>query len=128
MQQIFVKSALLADGWADNILISIRGGKITAIEQDAGPTVDCQDLGAQILLPALANVHSHSFQRAMAGLSERRGASTDSFWTWRDVMYRFLDKLSVDDIHAIAAFTFMEMAEAGFASVGEFHYVHHQKC
>ncbi|MGJ8527299.1 formimidoylglutamate deiminase [Maritalea sp.] len=127
MQQIFVKSALLANGWADDVLISISGGKITAIEQDASPTKDALDLGAQILLPALANVHSHSFQRAMAGLSERRGASTDSFWTWRDVMYRFLDDLSVDDIHAIAAFTFMEMAETGFASVGEFHYVHHQK-
>jgi len=126
MPSIFVKSALLSDGWASNVRLVIEDGKIAQLEQDATKQPQDMDLGSQILLPAIANVHSHSFQRAMAGLSERRGASTDSFWTWRDVMYRFLDKLDLEDINAIAAFTFMEMAEAGFASVGEFHYVHHQ--
>ncbi|MCZ4272135.1 formimidoylglutamate deiminase [Maritalea porphyrae] len=126
MQHIFAKSALLPNGWATNVRLSIEGGKIFEVETNAIKQKTDTDLGEQLLLPAISNVHSHSFQRAMAGLSERRGASTDSFWTWRDVMYRFLDQLSVDDIHAIAAFTFMEMAEAGFAAVGEFHYVHHQ--
>lgn len=127
MQQIFVKSALLANGWAQNVRLTLRDGKIDDIAVGAAKGAADIDLGDQLLLPAIANLHSHSFQRAMAGLSERRGASTDSFWSWRDVMYRFLDQLSPDDIHTIAGFTFVEMAEAGFASVGEFHYVHHQQ-
>jgi formimidoylglutamate deiminase len=81
----------------------------------------------ETLLPAACNLHSHTFQRAMAGLTERRGPSErDSFWTWREVMYRFLDLLSPGDIEAIAAFAFMEMQEAGFAAVAEFHYLHNQ--
>ncbi|MFT6657210.1 formimidoylglutamate deiminase [Maritalea sp.] len=127
MQHLFAKSALLSTGWASNVRLTIEDGVIANIEVEAAKQPSDMELGEQILLPAASNVHSHSFQRAMAGLSERRGASTDSFWTWRDVMYRFLDHLDVEDINAIAAFTFMEMAEAGFAAVGEFHYVHHQK-
>jgi formimidoylglutamate deiminase len=80
-----------------------------------------------ILLPAPSNLHSHAFQRAMAGMSERRGQeSRDSFWTWRQIMFRFLDTLTPDDVEAIAAFVQMEMLEAGYAAVGEFHYLHHQ--
>jgi len=126
MLHLFAKTALLPEGWVNNVRLSVQDGKIDKIDLETTKQAGDEDLGEQILLPAIANVHSHSFQRAMAGLSERRGASTDSFWTWRDVMYRFLDRLDVDDINSIAAFTFMEMAEAGFASVGEFHYVHHQ--
>jgi formimidoylglutamate deiminase len=76
-------------------------------------------------VPGLPNLHSHTFQRGMAGLAERRGSSADSFWTWREVMYRFLERLSPGDIEAIAAFAFVEMLEAGFTAVGEFHYLHH---
>ncbi len=80
-----------------------------------------------ILLPAQSNLHSHTFQRAMAGLSEARSpAGRDSFWTWREIMYRFLDILGPEDIEAIAAFAFVEMLESGYSSVAEFHYVHHQ--
>ena len=61
----------------------------------------------------------------MAGLAERRGPQADSFWTWREVMYRFLARLTPDDVEAIAAFAYMEMLEAGFTTVGEFHYLHH---
>src|SRR5262249_10958271 len=80
---------------------------------------------AGIAVPGLPNLHSHAFQRGMAGLAERRGPTMDSFWTWREVMYRFLDRLTPDDVEAIAAFTYMEMLEAGFTTVGEFHYLHH---
>ena len=73
----------------------------------------------------MINMHCHAFQRAMAGLSERRGPSNDSFWTWRELMYRFLTKLTPEDIEAIAAFAYMQMLEAGFTTVTEFHYVHH---
>jgi cytosine/adenosine deaminase-related metal-dependent hydrolase len=77
-------------------------------------------------VPGLPNLHSHAFQRAMAGLTERRGAEADSFWTWREQMYRFVERLTPDDLEAIAAFAYMEMLEAGFTWVAEFHYLHHQ--
>ena len=78
------------------------------------------------MLPGLPNLHSHAFQRAMAGLTERRGSEADSFWTWREPMYRFVERLTPDDLEAIAAFAYMEMLEAGFTWVAEFHYLHHQ--
>ncbi|TMJ21407.1 MAG: formimidoylglutamate deiminase, partial [Alphaproteobacteria bacterium] len=77
-------------------------------------------------VPGLPNLHSHAFQRAMAGLTERRGAEADSFWTWREQMYRFVERLGPDDLEAIAAQAYMEMLEAGFTWVAEFHYLHHQ--
>jgi formimidoylglutamate deiminase len=73
----------------------------------------------------MVNLHSHAFQRAMAGMTEARGAGQDSFWTWRTLMYRFLDRLTPDDVQAIAAMVMLEMAEAGYAAVAEFHYLHH---
>jgi formimidoylglutamate deiminase len=76
--------------------------------------------------PGLPNLHSHAFQRAMAGLTERRGSQADSFWTWREQMYRFVERLTPDDLEAIAAYAYMEMLEAGFTWVAEFHYLHHQ--
>jgi formimidoylglutamate deiminase len=75
----------------------------------------------------MPNLHSHAFQRAMAGMTERRGPGDDSFWTWRELMYRFLDVLAPDDVEAIAALVQVEMLEAGFASVAEFHYLHHRR-
>jgi formiminoglutamate deiminase len=77
-------------------------------------------------VPGLVNLHSHAFQRAMAGLTERRGGESDSFWTWREQMYRFVERLTPDDLEAIAAQAYMEMLEAGFTWVAEFHYLHHQ--
>ncbi len=122
MPILHAKSALLPDGWAEDVTLSISdAGIITSLE--SAPA----DLQVDILLPAPSNVHSHAFQRAMAGLTERRGTGEqDTFWTWRQLMYRFLDHLSPDDIQAIAALVQMEMLEAGYAAVGEFHYLHHQ--
>ena len=88
---------------------------------------DDVDLSDDVLVPAMPNVHSHTFQRAMAGMTESRGPeSSDSFWTWRSLMYRFLDRLDPGHVEEIASLAFMEMLEAGYASVGEFHYLHHQ--
>ena len=88
---------------------------------------DLIDTQVGVLLPAPVNLHSHAFQRAMAGLSECRGPDpTDTFWTWRRLMYRFLDQLEPDDVEAIAAFVQMEMLEAGYATNVEFHYLHNQ--
>ncbi len=78
-----------------------------------------------VRLPGMVNLHSHAFQRGMAGLAERAGVGDDSFWTWRDVMYRFLDHLTPDDVEAIATLAYVEMLEAGFTRVVEFHYLHH---
>jgi formimidoylglutamate deiminase len=122
MTTLWAEQALLAEGWASDVRVTITGDKITAIEADTAP--QGQRLG--LLLPAPTNLHSHAFQRAMAGLTERRGPDPrDSFWTWRQLMYRFLDRLTPDDVQTITAFVQMEMAEAGFAAVAEFHYLHH---
>ncbi|WP_306144936.1 formimidoylglutamate deiminase [Roseibium sp. MMSF_3412] len=122
--KIFAEKALLPDGWVENVLVSVSdNGSIAAVAQGQAP--EGERVG--ILLPAPVNLHSHAFQRAMAGMSERRGkGERDSFWTWRQIMFRFLDALDPDDIEAIAAFVQMEMLEAGYAAVGEFHYLHHQ--
>ena len=121
---IFANRALLATGWAENVRLDIDNGRIAAIAVNAASQPD--DIVVDTLLPALANLHSHSFQRAMAGMTEYRLAGRDSFWTWRELMYRFTEHLTPEQIEAIAAQTFMEMQENGYASVGEFHYIHHQ--
>ena len=120
---LWAETALLPEGWADAVRIDIAGGRIVALQPGAAPA------GGRFgcLLPAPVNLHSHAFQRAMAGMTERRGGSgSDSFWTWRSLMYRFLDHLTPDDVQAIAAFVQMEMLEAGYGAVAEFHYLHHQ--
>ena len=123
---IHATTALLPSGWAENVRVEVGSdGRIAGI--DTGAAAQAEDTSVHVLLPAVSNLHSHTFQRAMAGLSEARGPSgRDSFWTWREIMYRFLDVLTPDEIEAIAAFAFMEMQEAGFGAVAEFHYLHHQ--
>ncbi|MEO8243350.1 MAG: formimidoylglutamate deiminase [bacterium] len=121
MTEIHARTALLPEGWAKDVLLQIDKGRVTGVTTRVKPrgySVDC-------LLPAPVNLHSHTFQRAMAGLTERRSAGQDSFWTWRTLMYRFLDQLTPDDVQAIAAMVMMEMAEAGYAGIAEFHYLHH---
>lgn len=125
MSKLFFENALLPEGWTRNVAISVAGdGRIERVETGAAKPDTGTD-GA-IAVPGVANLHSHAFQRAMAGLGEWRGDSDDSFWTWREVMYRFLQRLMPEDVEAIAAQLYVEMLEAGFTAVGEFHYVHHQ--
>lgn len=123
-QILWAETALLAEGWAQHVTVEIGGdGKVLRAEPATKPRG--QRLG--LLLPAPVNLHSHVFQRAMAGLTEARGQGTsDSFWTWRDLMYRFLDHLTPEDVEAIAAMAQLEMLEAGYGAVAEFHYLHHQ--
>ena len=124
MQIIWAEQALTAQGWRKEVALSIDAdGKIARVNSGVAPTGH----RTGILLPAPANVHSHAFQRAMAGMTERRGPDPrDTFWTWRKLMFRFLDRLTPDDVEAIAAFVQMEMLEAGYAANVEFHYLHHQ--
>lgn len=126
MATIFARRALTGKGWQADVVVEIAAdGRIVDVSPGVRPGAD--NVAVEVLLPAPANLHSHTFQRAMAGLSEARGPSVhDSFWTWREIMYRFLDILSPDEVEAIAALAFMEMQEAGFAAVAEFHYLHHR--
>lgn len=126
MTAIWAATALTAEGWRDRVRVTMgEGGAIASVACDAA--AEPGDARAAVLLPAPANLHSHAFQRAMAGLTERRGAGErDSFWTWRQLMYQFLGALTPDHVEAIAALVQMETLEAGFASIGEFHYLHHQ--
>jgi formiminoglutamate deiminase len=117
--------AFLPTGWAPDVLIETgEDGLITLVKADAGPCPGVRRL-AGAALPGLPNLHSHTFQRGMAGLAERRGPAADSFWSWREVMYGFLGRLTPDDVEAIAAMAMVEMLEGGFTSLAEFHYLHH---
>ncbi|MBW8840221.1 MAG: formimidoylglutamate deiminase, partial [Sphingomonadales bacterium] len=122
MPTLWFERALLPDGWAEQVRIAIDGATISAVQTGVAPEPGDQRHGAA--LPGLCNVHSHGFQRGMAGMSERRGRPDDDFWSWREVMYRFLDRLTPDDIAAITAQAYVEMLEGGFTRVGEFHYLH----
>ncbi len=124
MSTIWSQQALTPEGWQRDVLVTLgsdgRIASVTAGQPAQGHRTD-------ILLPAPVNVHSHSFQRAMAGMTEHRGPDPrDTFWTWRQLMFRFLDHLTPDHVEAIAAFAQMEMLEAGYATNVEFHYLHHQ--
>jgi formiminoglutamate deiminase len=124
MSKLFFERALLPAGWAGDVLIETDAvGRIARVTPGAEP--GAADHRRAIGLPGLANLHSHAFQRGMAGLAETAGPGEDSFWTWRQVMYRFLERLTPEDVEAIAGQLYVEMLEAGFTSVGEFHYLHH---
>ncbi|MBV8752490.1 MAG: formimidoylglutamate deiminase [Hyphomicrobiales bacterium] len=122
MKAFFFEHALLPAGWAHEVRIDVDDGTIVAV-QPGSPAGGAERIPG-IALAGLPNLHCHAFQRAIAGLAERRGAA-DSFWSWRAVMYGFLAALTPDDVEAIAAFAYMEMLERGFTAVGEFHYLHH---
>ena len=123
MTTLWFRTALLPTGWAHGVGVDVSQGRITAVRPDttAQPGDECH----AVAIPGLANVHSHTFQRAMAGLAEVAGPASDDFWTWREVMYAFVDRLGPDDVEAIAAWAFAEMLESGFTRVAEFHYLHH---
>lgn len=119
---LHLRSALLPQGFCDDVRLELEAGSIARIE--CGVAAHPGDERVAVGLPGLSNVHSHAFQRGMAGLTEHRGERADSFWTWRALMYRFLAHMTPDDIEAISAQAYVEMLEAGFTRVGEFHYVH----
>lgn len=114
--------AWLPHGWAGAVQLDIDpAGRLLA----AGTVADSTASATRWLLPGMANTHSHAFQRAMAGLAERQGHPQDSFWTWRELMYRFAGRITPESLHAIASQLYAEMLEAGYTSVCEFHYLHH---
>ncbi len=115
--------ALLPDGWASDVRLVIAAGKFAGVER--GTTAHAGDERVAVAVPGIANVHSHGFQRGMAGLTEYRGPEADNFWSWRELMYRFVARMTPEDLEAVTALAYIEMLEGGFTRVGEFHYVHH---
>lgn len=125
MTAIHAESALLPDGWARDVRIIVENGVVASVETECSPRHE--DERHAVIVPAMTNLHSHAFQRAMAGLAEIRGPSDDSFWSWRTVMYKFALSMRPEQMEAVAAQLYMEMLEAGFGRVGEFHYLHHDR-
>ena len=125
MAGLYFAEALLKSGWAAGVRIEIAGGLIAAVE--TGTRAGAADERHALGLPGMPNLHSHAFQRGMAGLAEVRGPAQDTFWTWRETMYRLALAMNPDDVQAVAGLAYVEMLEAGFTRVGEFHYLHHDR-
>jgi formimidoylglutamate deiminase len=122
-KSLFASSALLPHGWCRDLRLEIDAdGRIAALAEQAA--ADGAERVRGILVPGMPNLHCHAFQRAMAGLAERAGPAGDDFWSWREVMYRFLARLGPEDVEAIAAQLYLEMLKAGYTAVAEFHYLH----
>jgi formiminoglutamate deiminase len=125
MAGLCFEQALLNSGWAAGVRIEMAGGLIAAVQTGTRPGAG--DEQHAIGLPGMPNLHSHAFQRGMAGLAETRGPERDTFWTWRDLMYRLALAMTPDDVQAVTALAYVEMLESGFTRVGEFHYLHHDR-
>lgn len=122
---LHAENALLPGGFARSVRVGLAGGRIESVE--TGVAAQGGDECHAMLIPAMGNLHSHAFQRAMAGLAETRGLGEDSFWSWRTLMYRLALSMTPDHVEAVAAMLYVEMLEAGFSRVGEFHYLHHDR-
>lgn len=124
MSAYFAERALLPSGWASNVRLEVStAGRLEKIDVNA--SAEGAERLAGPLLPGMPNLHSHAFQRAMAGLAEVVGNPNDSFWTWRDLMYRLVGLITPEQLQVIARQLYIEMLKAGYTSVAEFHYVHH---
>ena len=123
MTHLWFESALLPQGWASQVRLSAAEGHIERVA--VGVPADAGDECHAVGVPGLPNVHSHAFQRGIAGLTERRGSGADSFWSWRELMYQFVARMDPDEFEALSALAYAQMLEGGFTHVGEFHYLHH---
>ena len=123
IQAIWSASALLPNGWAESVEILLdEAGYITSVNSG---TAFSKGERVEVLIPGIPNVHSHAHQRAMAGLGERAGDTADSFWTWRKVMYHYLERIQPQHLFHISAQLYLEMLKVGYTCVGEFQYLHH---
>lgn len=126
MPAYYAERALLPSGWAHDVRFEVAAdGHLAAVQADASAE-GAERLSGPVL-PGMPNLHSHAFQRAMAGLAEVAGNPNDSFWTWRELMYRLVGKITPEQLQVIARQLYIEMLKAGYTSVAEFHYVHHDQ-
>src|ERR1044072_8663008 len=125
MTRLHFASALLPSGWRDDVQVIVSGGTIAGVTVGVAPQGG--DERHHLAIPGLASLHSHAFQRGMAGLAEMRGDTADTFWTWRETMYRFALEMTPEDVEAVATQLYVELLEQGFTRVGEFHYLHHDR-
>lgn len=124
-KSVFAPIALLPEGWAEQVLIDIDdAGTVTAVATGAAPPAGAERCQGPVL-SGMPNLHSHAFQRAMAGLAEVALNPEDSFWTWRDLMYRLVGRLTPEQVEDIARYLYIDMLKAGYTAVAEFHYLHH---
>lgn len=124
--KLFAKHALLAQGWARDVVIEVNAeGMIDSVQSNS--SADGAQVLDGVLLSGMTNLHSHAFQRAMAGLTEYRQHEQDSFWSWRELMYRFAANITPEQLQHIAHWLYIEMLKAGFTGVCEFHYLHHDR-
>ena len=122
MKALLARHALLADGWHRNVLLQWdERGNFTSVQADAVAAAGIPS--AQFVMPGMVNLHSHAFQRALGGLTEVAGESKDSFWTWRELMYRFARNITPEQMEAIAAQLYAEFLRHGYTALCEFHYV-----
>lgn len=124
-QLYFAEQALLPQGWGKNVRIEVFDGVILKITENAQADDAIRLSGPT--LPTMANLHSHAFQRAMAGMAEVSLNPNDSFWSWRELMYKMVQKLTPDDLRIIATQLYIDMLKAGYSQVAEFNYLHHQQ-
>ena len=120
----FAEAAMLPAGWARDVLFEVGPDGLIAKATPRAAAGDAERLRGAVI-PGMPNLHSHAFQRAMAGLTEKGGPQGDSFWSWRKLMYSFLENLTPDDVEVIATQLYIEMLRAGYTTVAEFHYLHH---
>lgn len=128
---LFTTHARLANGWQPDVLLQWDAhGTLTTVRShtpaDLLRTIPQLQRARGPILPGMPNLHSHAFQSAMSGLTEYRAQAADSFWSWRDLMYRFAARISPESMAAIAHWLYIDMLKAGYTSVCEFHYIHHQ--
>ncbi len=122
---IHADQVLVESGWAEDVRIGVAGGKIASIA--VGIASQAGDERHAVIVAGMPNLHSHAFQYGMAGLTEKRGPSADSFWSWREIMYKFALTMTPEQAETVALRLYVEMLEAGFTRVGEFHYLHHDR-
>ena len=122
MNALFARHALLPEGWRGDVLVEWDGrGNLTRVEPKARPPIGVAR--AEYVVPGMVNLHSHAFQRALGGLTEKAGDGPDSFWTWRELMYRFAAHITPEQVEAIAAQLFAECLRHGYTALCEFHYI-----
>jgi formimidoylglutamate deiminase len=128
MSRFHLQSMFSPQGWTEDVIVTVSDdGFISAIDPAATTGRDGAEHVTGIVVPGMANAHSHAFQRAMAGNTEFRLSARDSFWTWRNAMYALANRIEPEDLQILATQLFVEMLKSGYTSVAEFHYLHRQK-